>query len=570
MKKALHVSAYVLFFVCAGFSSLQAQTCNVFDLKLNSQAAVNDFNSSCKTVKGDITINGADITDLSPLQNIETIEGKLTIQNNSSLPNLKGLEKLTSVQHLLLYTNDLLTDLSGLEGLKVVSGISHIRFHSKLTSLKGLDNLSTVNSLYVSNNDLLLNLSGLGSLETVTDLLSISVSKKLTSLTGLTKLTSVRRIIVGENDILTDLTGLETLQSVTYQMHITLNKSLLSLNGLSNLSYLSEVYITSNDVLPSLSGLETVGSVSWIVVGENKKLTSLTGLNNLAFATNMIIRANALLTSLSGLDNLTNIGWLQISGNAELLSLSGLGSSSSDGRIGANERVSATLALGGLNITNNPKLTTCAIEPVCSFIAGGTATISGNGNGCNSQSEIATTCGSLPVELVSFKAVAENSTTLLQWSTAEEHKSAVFEIEHSLNGKTWQLAGEHAAKGESTGLVEYQWIHKTPAIELNYYRLKMIDLDGTYAYSRIEKVAFEKNNRVAGLIYPNPVSDKLSIGGKDEVVLVRIVDLRGRTVYETTKVAAEGFSVKGMAAGLYQVQVTAKSGTVYSERVMIY
>jgi len=70
------------------------------------------------------------------LENIETITGKLTIQNNSSLPNLKGLEGLTGVQHLLIYTNELLTDLSGLEGLTSVSGIIHVRFLKNLTSLK--------------------------------------------------------------------------------------------------------------------------------------------------------------------------------------------------------------------------------------------------------------------------------------------------------------------------------------------------------------------------------------------------------------------------------------------------
>ncbi|MGX5857972.1 T9SS type A sorting domain-containing protein [Dyadobacter jiangsuensis] len=520
-------------------------------------------------MKGDITIAGADITDLSPLKNIETITGKLTIQNNSSLPDLKGLEALTSVQHLLIYTNDLLTDLSGLEGLQSVSGIIHVRYHKNLTSLTGLDNLASVGSLYITNNDALTDLTGLAGLTTVTDLLSVNTNKALLTLNGLTNLTGVRRIIVGENDLLENLAGLEKLESVSYQMHITLNKGLLSLEGLDNLNYLSEAYITSNEVLPDLSGFEAVKGVKWLVVGENKKLMSLTGLNNLTSAENLIIRGNASLTNLEGLENLSNVGWLQIVGNAELLSLSALVSSSNNGRSNASARV-AGFGLEKLNITSNPKLTVCAIQPVCSFLSSGTAVVSGNGSGCESESDIELACGTLPVELVSFTATSESNRTLLQWLTAQERNSAIFQIEHSVTGKVWQNVGENAAKGESNGPVNYQWIHQNPAYGINYYRLKMIDLDGTFTYSKIENLEFRTRDLSAGIVYPNPVSDKIQIDTKHEIIRLKILDLQGRTVYETDQVSKQGVSLKHLPAGAYQAQITTKTGTVQTDRIVIY
>lgn len=564
LRQFLAVTAIVLI----ASASLRAQTCTVYDLKLNSQSAVNNFSSSCKTVKGDITISGSDITDLSPLKNIETITGKLTIQNNSSLPNLKGLEGLTGAQHLLIYTNDLLTDLSGLEGLTSVSGIIHVRYHKNLTSLKGFDNLATVGSVYVSNNDKLVNLTGLGSLETVSDLVSVSSCKALVDLSGLTSLTAVKRIIIGENDLLTSLAGLEKLESVSYQMHITLNKGLLSLNGLDNLHHLSEAYITSNDVLPDLTGFEVVTGVQWLVVGENKGLTSLAGLNNLSSAANLIIRGNASLTNLDGLDNLTNVGWLQIVGNAELLTLSALVGSGS-ARLNANARV-AGLGLEKLNITSNPKLTLCAIEPVCSFLGSGSAVISGNGSGCESESDIALACGTLPVELVSFTATAESNSSLIKWVTAEERNSAFFEIEHSITGRAWHKVGEYAGKGESNEPASYQWIHDSPANGMNYYRLKMIDLDGTYTYSKIENLEFRNSPLSAGTVYPNPVSDKIQIDGKLDIVRLKILDLQGRTVYETEQISKEGVSVRRVAAGAYQVQITTKTGAVQTDRIIVF
>lgn len=549
------------------FSSLKAQTCSFTNLRLDSQSAVNAFSSTCKTINGDITVTGADITNLGPLQNIESINGKLTIQNNPALPSLSGLHNLTTAKHLLIYTNDLLTDLTGLEKLKSVSGTTHIRYNKGLVNLQGLDSLAFANTFYITNNDSLTNLSGLGSLETVSDILAIGTNKSLASFNGLNSLTTVSRINIGENDALTDFSGLEKLTSVTYQMHVSSNKNLTSLNGLTSLNYLSEAYITDNDLMPSLSGLESVRGVYWLVVGENAGLTSLTGLNNLISATNLVIRNNELLTDLSGLDNLTNVGWLQISGNAKLTSLSRLGAGTNTGRTGSNGRVAA-LTIGGLAITNNVQLTTCAISAVCAFISTNTATISGNGFGCETQAAVQIACSALPVTLTDFKAIAEGSTALLQWATTDERNSAVFEIEHSLDAVTWYRAGEQNAKGESNTLVNYQWVHLTPAGGSNYYRLKMKDLDGSYAYSGIVSLGFDKAGKVPAIVYPNPVSDLLFVENSKEIILLRIISGEGKTVYETSSVP-DALRIRKLAAGMYQVHITRQSGVVQTQRIVV-
>jgi hypothetical protein len=549
------------------FSTLKAQTCSFVDLRLNSQSAVNSFDAACKTINGDITVSGADITDLGPLQNIEVVNGKLTIQNNSSLPSLTGLKNLTAAKHLLIYTNELLIDLTGLEKLKSVSGATHIRYNKNLINLKGLDSLAYASTFYITDNDSLTSMTGLGSLESVNDILAISSNKSLTSFNGLHKLTSVSRINIGGNDMLTDLSGLESLTSVGYQMHVSLNKNLTSLNGLTNLNYLSEAYITDNKLLPNLSGLESVRAVNWLVVGESPGLTSLTGLNNLLYAGNLAIRKNDLLVDLSGLENLTNVGWLQITNNAALISLSGLGTGTNSGRSNSNKRAAA-LTITGLSVTDNPNLTTCAISSVCDFISSNTATISGNGTGCDSQSAVQIACSPLPVTLSHFKANIENRTAFLQWATTEESNSSVFEVEHSLDAATWQKIGVKEAKGESHALSNYQWVHSEPAGGVNYYRLKMKDLDGSYTYSQIVDLEFGDSGQMRVSVYPNPVSDVLFIENNNEILRLKIISLQGKTVYETTN-APSSLSIKHFATGLYQVYITRPSGLVQEERIAI-
>lgn len=556
---------------------LKAQTCSFTELRLDSQSAVNAFSSTCKTINGDITVTGADITNLSPLQNIEVINGKLTIQNNPALPSLSGLTNLSAAKHLLIYTNDLLNDLTGLERLKSVSGTTHIRYNKGLVNLDGLDSLASANTFYITNNDSLTSLAGLGSLETVTDILAIGSNKSLASLNGLNNLTTVSRINIGENDALTDFSGLEKLTSVTYQMHVSSNKNLISLNGLTSLTYLSEAYLTDNDLMPNLAGLESVRSVFWLVVGESGGLTSLTGLNNLISATNLVVRNNELLPDLSGLENLTNVGWLQVSGNAKLTSLSPLGAGTNAGRTSSNGRVAA-LTIGGLMITNNVLLTDCAISAVCSFLSANTATISGNGFGCQSQSAVQIACSPLPVTLSDFKANVEGHTALLQWATTEEHNSAVFEVEHSLDAVTWSQVGEQSAKGESSSLVKYQWVHLTPAGGLNYYRLKMKDRatgtqerdeqGGAYAYSGIVSLRFDRAANVPAIVYPNPVSDLMFVDRNKEITLLQIISAEGKTVYETSSVP-DALRIKKLAAGMYQVHITRQSGAVQQQRIVI-
>jgi hypothetical protein len=299
-------------------------------------------------------------------------------------------------------------------------------------------------------------------------------------------------------------------------------------------------------------------------VGENKGLTSLSGLHNLTSATNFIIRRNDLLTDLSGLENLMNVGWLQVSDNPELRSLSGLGTGTnvnSSGRL-------TSLTIGGLSVRDNPNLTTCAISSVCDFISTGTATISGNGLGCESQSTVQIACSSLPVTLTHFKAKIEHRSALLQWATAEESNSAVFEIEHSLDAITWRTAGVQNAKGESNTLASYQWIHTEPADGLNYYRLKMKDRDGSYAYSQIENLKFGDQGRKPISVYPNPVSDMLFVENSKEIVQLRIISLQGKTVYETSSVP-NALSIKNLSAGLYQVHIIRQNGAVQKERIAV-
>lgn len=116
----------------------------------------------------------------------------------------------------------------------------------------------------------------------------------------------------------------------------------------------------------------------------------------------------------------------------------------------------------------------------------------------------------LPIELISFNAQNETNKTLLTWQTASESDNKGFEIESSNDGVRFESIGFVAGRGTTTQRQSYTFTDKTPYPKGSFYRLKQIDYDGTYEYS---KIIFIKNDKQKNdiAVYPNPTNDVLNI-----------------------------------------------------------
>jgi len=114
---------------------------------------------------------------------------------------------------------------------------------------------------------------------------------------------------------------------------------------------------------------------------------------------------------------------------------------------------------------------------------------------------IATT---LPLELLSFTANEKNCTAELKWETAEEYNTSHFEIQYSTNGTDFETIGRTEAQGNGPGKV-YNYKYAQPN-ELGYYRLKMVDKDGPFNYSKVVQLRKSCTSvNLAMKVFPNPV-----------------------------------------------------------------
>jgi hypothetical protein len=156
----------------------------------------------------------------------------------------------------------------------------------------------------------------------------------------------------------------------------------------------------------------------------------------------------------------------------------------------------------------------------------------------------------LPVQLTSFTATAQISAVALAWHTASEVNSDRFEVERSTDGATFNKLAAVAAQGTTAASHTYAYLDaRLPAGTTTlYYRLRQVDLDGTFSYSPVRSVRLAEAS--AGLsVFPNPSRGAATLTGATAQVPVQVFDAVGRAVYTTTT-AADGTARLDLPAGL--------------------
>jgi len=117
----------------------------------------------------------------------------------------------------------------------------------------------------------------------------------------------------------------------------------------------------------------------------------------------------------------------------------------------------------------------------------------------------------LPIEMTLFTVEQSFNSILLKWATQTETNSSHFVLEHAPDGVDFKEFAIVSAAGFSTEIQRYSTYHSNPNNGLNYYRLKIVDLDGVFEYSNIIAYEIDKKQRPTLEALPNLVADKTTV-----------------------------------------------------------
>ena len=182
----------------------------------------------------------------------------------------------------------------------------------------------------------------------------------------------------------------------------------------------------------------------------------------------------------------------------------------------------------------------------------------------------------LPVELILFSGKVTRLGIMLEWATASEINNDRFEIERSKNGVVFVKTGEVKGHGTSQSQHTYSLQDTKAGQGTNYYRLKQVDEDGQFTYS---KVIVVDNKQLSApftvLVAPNPVINGqftiITEGG--EVTQLQILNLNGHLVHSQsvstgTREINLNASQLHLQSGVYLISVQSTAG-LYKTKMII-
>jgi hypothetical protein len=166
----------------------------------------------------------------------------------------------------------------------------------------------------------------------------------------------------------------------------------------------------------------------------------------------------------------------------------------------------------------------------------------------------------LPLRLNGFKASFNNGAAALTWNTSNEVNVQGFEVERSTDARNFVKVGTVAALNNS--VANYQFSDVTVASGVNYYRLKMIDKDGSYSFSGTLSLIGKSFNSIG--VYPNPVKGSAIITHTkaEEGARLRITNANGQIVANhplQLGATQTALTTENLLAGIYIISIENKA-----------
>ncbi len=171
----------------------------------------------------------------------------------------------------------------------------------------------------------------------------------------------------------------------------------------------------------------------------------------------------------------------------------------------------------------------------------------------------------LPVSLVRFSADSKENQVELNWSTSSETNNKGFEIERSVDGINFSKIAFVKGAGNSNRLIKYHFIDDYSSSA--YYRLKQLDYDGKFEYSKVIAVKADKEELKVELS-PNPFGNRITIQSNNQISKVEIIDITGKVkLVEIINGKTAEINTSEISNGIYFLRIN-DGETILTQRII--
>lgn len=177
----------------------------------------------------------------------------------------------------------------------------------------------------------------------------------------------------------------------------------------------------------------------------------------------------------------------------------------------------------------------------------------------------------LPVSFVSFGADRSNGTVQLFWNTANEKNDSHFEVERSANGTDWETIGKVAAGVNAAD--SYTFTDETAPAAQTQYRIRQVDIDGNYGYSKVVLVGSTSSVTAQATIFASGNTVSIVPGNVSASrLIVRVITIGGQVLQQQSFESVAGrfdLTVSTPTTGIFVVQVTDGSQWSVAKKVIL-
>jgi len=175
----------------------------------------------------------------------------------------------------------------------------------------------------------------------------------------------------------------------------------------------------------------------------------------------------------------------------------------------------------------------------------------------------------LPVTINNFMATEKGNTALLQWGTSSEQNTDHFDVETSEDGTNWKSIGTVKAAGNSSTPRNYDYVQYSPATGNNFYRIAIVDADGSYNYTSVQQLSFSQASDIRLNYYPNPVRDRVTVTmGAASISSAEVLGIDGKVLQRVAGFhSGESIDLSHYPSGIYILVLRNTDGSAQTAKV---